>query len=40
MRLWTATRLLAAVNRGNRIQYCVNNGDTTYQALFLYALES
>jgi len=30
--------LLAAVNSGNRIQYFINNGDTTCQVQFLYAL--
>jgi hypothetical protein len=32
--------LLSAVNSGNRIQYFVNNGDTTCQVQFLYALAS
>jgi hypothetical protein len=30
--------LLAAVNSGNRIQYFVNDGDTTCQVQFLYAI--
>jgi hypothetical protein len=32
--------LLAAVNNGGRIQYFINNGDTTCQVQFLYALPS
>jgi hypothetical protein len=32
--------LIAATNSGNRIQYFVNNGDTTCQVQFLYALAS
>jgi hypothetical protein len=32
--------LIAASNSGNRIQYFVNNGDTTCQVQFLYALAS
>ena len=30
--------LLAAVNSGNRIRYFINNGDTTCQVQFLYAI--
>jgi hypothetical protein len=32
--------LIAALNSGNRIQYFVNNGDTTCQAQFIYGLPS
>jgi hypothetical protein len=32
--------LIAATNSGNRIQYFINNGDTTCQVQFLYALAS
>jgi hypothetical protein len=32
--------LSAATNTGSRIQYFINNGDTTCQVQFLYALSS
>jgi hypothetical protein len=32
--------LIAAINSGNRIQYFINNGDTTCKVQFFYALAS
>jgi hypothetical protein len=32
--------LIAATNSGNRIQYFINNGDTSCQVQFLYAIAS
>ena|ERR1700732_647900 len=36
----TFALLMAAINSGNRIQYYINNGDTTCQPQFLHALSS